>query len=1247
MATRDTLVLALSTRISRFAGSRDPRFVLDDTAIGGARQLIDLVSVSRASGDAIDIEALFNVGWLHWHRYRLLGDAYRVELAAALVAFAASVVAMPGQVPDRIRRYITGADSDASAPAAAATDLASELFDDFSSSGRRGKLAEAVYLCGLLVASTPAGHPGFAGRLSNLSVMLKARFESAGQVTDLDAAIDVGWQAVKTASDSHHSHAAYLSNLGAALRTRFESTRHDEDLDAAITVGQQAVHATPVVDPRRAGRLSNLGAALRLRYEHTGQDGDLDAAISASRQAVDETAEDHPDRATMLASLSLVLLSRFERAGRDDDLGAAVCASRDAVAATPESHPYYAARLCNLGTVLHARYEHTGEDGDLDAAISASRQAVDATSPDHLGRAQMLSNLGGEILARFERTGRNSDLVDAIDIGQLAAEAIPPGHPARAAALSNLATALTRSFERTGQPEQLDAAISIGRQAVDAPPASHASRAIYLSTLGTALVMRYEQAGQATDLDAGIEASRAAADALPADHPNRAVCFSNLGAALARRFERTGETDDLDGAISAGQQAVYLTPADHPNYAPLIANLGTALHRRFGRAKQAGDLDAAISAAQRAADATAVGHPNQAIYLSNLGAALAARFDLTRHLSDLDAAIRSGDAAVMASARDHPDQARYLYNLGGFLLKRFSSSGEPGDLDAAIARFSAAARLNTAFPGLRMRAARAWGVLALEAGDATGASDGFATAVALLPMAAWHGLDRATQEEHLEGWTGLTADAAAAAVAVGQPDRAVELLEQGRLMLWTHALHLRSDLTRLRDRAPGLAARLEEIRQLLDQPPPDPHHGRLTESASEENAAEAKHAKDRETETRRRLARDWDSTLTQVRLLDGFEHFMGAVPFAELRDGADGGPFVIVNASRHGCHALIVTNDSSPGVQILPLPRLTYQGAHDQAQMLLGILIHTGEPERSLREQKADRQAVSTILDWLWQAIADPVLTLLGFTRIPAGDADMPRIWWCPTGPLTMLPLHAAGAYTRGSSDADTVPGRVVSSYALGLASLRRARGTVLASYPAARQLIVGMPATPGRPSLPAVPAELQAIETSFPLPPGARRSIKEKASRTAVLRALPRYPWAHLACHVYQDHADPSASALALWDGSLTLAELANLRIRQADLMFLSACQTATGTTRLPDEAIHFAAAAQLLGYQHVIATMWAIADAPAAAIAQDVYTQLAGPDRPSPAQAARALHHATGRLRAAYPDNPLLWAPYMHFGP
>jgi CHAT domain-containing protein len=96
--------------------------------------------------------------------------------------------------------------------------------------------------------------------------------------------------------------------------------------------------------------------------------------------------------------------------------------------------------------------------------------------------------------------------------------------------------------------------------------------------------------------------------------------------------------------------------------------------------------------------------------------------------------------------------------------------------------------------------------------------------------------------------------------------------------------------------------------------------------------------------------------------------------------------------------------------------------------------------------------------------------------------------------------------------------------------------------------------------------------------------------------------------------------------------------------LAFLSACETATGSPRALDEAIHLAAAMQLLGYRHVIATLWSIYDSPAPDIADAVYAILTDTDAN---HSAHALHHAITALRAQHPTEALTWAPYLHTGP
>jgi CHAT domain-containing protein len=175
----------------------------------------------------------------------------------------------------------------------------------------------------------------------------------------------------------------------------------------------------------------------------------------------------------------------------------------------------------------------------------------------------------------------------------------------------------------------------------------------------------------------------------------------------------------------------------------------------------------------------------------------------------------------------------------------------------------------------------------------------------------------------------------------------------------------------------------------------------------------------------------------------------------------------------------------------------------------------------------------------------------------------------------------------------------------------------------------------------------MKVLAHYFPPDGGNHQLSGSRATRGAVLAAIDSHSWVHLACHARQAQADPDRSGFYLWDTVLTIPDLATRSSQHRDLAFLSACQTASGSLLHLDEAIHLAAAMQFLGYRHVIATMWTIADSPAPYIANAVYASLTSGDKPDPGQAAEALHHAIRSLREQDPTNPLLWAPYLHFGP
>jgi CHAT domain-containing protein len=79
-----------------------------------------------------------------------------------------------------------------------------------------------------------------------------------------------------------------------------------------------------------------------------------------------------------------------------------------------------------------------------------------------------------------------------------------------------------------------------------------------------------------------------------------------------------------------------------------------------------------------------------------------------------------------------------------------------------------------------------------------------------------------------------------------------------------------------------------------------------------------------------------------------------------------------------------------------------------------------------------------------------------------------------------------------------------------------------------------------------------------------------------------------HLACHGIQESDNATQSGFCLGDGRLTIAKIMGLKLDNAFLAFLSACETAKGDKDQPDQAMHLAAAMLFSGFKSVVATMW-----------------------------------------------------------
>lgn len=303
------------------------------------------------------------------------------------------------------------------------------------------------------------------------------------------------------------------------------------------------------------------------------------------------------------------------------------------------------------------------------------------------------------------------------------------------------------------------------------------------------------------------------------------------------------------------------------------------------------------------------------------------------------------------------------------------------------------------------------------------------------------------------------------------------------------------------------------------------------------------------------------------------------------------------------------------------------------------------ETIRHLADRLGDRPAtlgddeMMKILQELWRIIVAPVVSQLAHTvQLPAGS----RIWWCPTGAASRLPLHAAGPY---SHEEKNLPHVYVSSYTPTLGALIQARKPKITTSDAGipSLLVVSQPATPGQNPLRSAAKESQSIRCHAP---SAVEMIGALGTCEAVVAGLKTHSWAHFACHGHHDSTNPFLSNFSLHDGPLSLRTIIQHELPHADLAYLSACHSAKGSAVSPDEALHLAAGMMFVGYRGVVGTMWALDDDIGCMVAEEYYRLMLG-HKGGPKDSTKAaivLAKAVERL----PE----WVPlsqrvnFVHFG-
>ncbi|KAG8720391.1 hypothetical protein FRC09_009653 [Ceratobasidium sp. 395] len=1025
------------------------------------------------------------------------------------------------------------------------------------------------------ISAVPDHHPLKPAFLNLLVDLLEKRSRRSNNIRDLNNAIQhLAHLTSNLLHDEHVLKPGCCQHLAKLYGTRFGLLHDPADLTKVIEYHTWANLFTPEGDPDKPHRLNNLAVSHGMRFQLLSKLEDIDQAIYFLSQAISLVRGKHPELYLWLQNLGSFHRHRFEFQGQSSDLDCGIQYLTEAPLAAPSDHKSSYTAANNLAAVYLTRFKSHGELPDLNKAFEYLREAESSTPKGLDDQVIRLHNLGMLYAAAFTSVGDLSDIKKAIEYLTEAVSRTPDDHPLKLVILDTCSVAYQYRFDRQGELADIDNAIEFSLQAALATPEGHLDKPMRFHNLGCSFRNRYKRLKDISDLDAAIDFQTQAASSAPAHYTQECDILHQLGVSHVVRFQRLGDLADLDTAIEYQDRALSITPQRHLNRPKIKNDLGSFFALRFSSRGDVADIETAIQHQSQVVLGGSSQHPDYPRWLNHLGSSYRRRFDRLGELADINHAIECYSQALPLVHDAHAEKPGCLFNLGLSYGQRFNVSEEQEDIKRSSDYLRQAAQLSTGHPSLKLKAALTWARVSSQH-DLSSSLDAYKRAMALVPQVIWLGAAVGRRIDAIKSEIQDAAvEAAANAISLGAYEHALEWLEEGRSIIWNQMHQLRTPIEELARLDPSLALELNKTAQELDASGlAEPTHSLLFDTMSSQNSEQRRH----------NLAQTWETLVDRARGIPGFSGFLRPKNAKELLLAAHSSTLVVVNLHRTRCDALAVLPGSEEIIHI-PLPSFSFDKATEASTHLFYCLRRANVRTRSERrpvfddegEEEIERELngqFGSLLATLWEDLVEPVLERLGYLST---ESQLPRLTWCTTGPLTFLPLHAAGRYYEPIARTFDF---VVSSYTPTLSALLNPnqgdsefRGV----------LAVGQADT-----LPWTVVELDQLQEQTKHLPFARLDGPD-ASPAAVLEEIQRNSWVHFACHASQDIANPMKSALRLHGGDLDLATITRESINHGKLAFLSACETARGDEGLPEESVHLAAGMILAGFPDVIATMW-----------------------------------------------------------
>ncbi|KAG8951148.1 hypothetical protein FRC03_012627, partial [Tulasnella sp. 419] len=1004
-----------------------------------------------------------------------------------------------------------------------------------------------AYLC------VPSGNPSELEILKQLTNAFVARHEKEGSVQDFHRAIQC--HMILNSREGKLDHPSTIRGFIEAMLDKQVENGGDIDLDSMLLYCGDTLPLCPDNDADRPLLLARLGKLSADRYQGLGRPEDLERAIQCLGNRLEYCSEGDPNYPPNAYYLAWCLLERHKHRGNKDDLDEAIRHIKVSLESHPEGLWVRPHALHHLSTVLEV---HCGQESEIEIVqisiqlILGLLSLVD--SPDLLEDEVMVEYL---LLNRYYHQPSAQYLEESRNLLSTLLQQCPTTHPQRHNLLSILGICHHSLHQHHGGIQELEDAIHCFRESLSLSDHGGLDHLRTLKNLADSLCARYAVVKYPQDLE---EATQCAKHVLSKEFHSEILRLDarrTLALCIAATSGRFGPSEIGLEKIEEIEEFLTQYPSDEDlDSLRVIQSVARSINQ--GDVSQSDLAEELVQIARHHMSIDSPYTPMTPMDKYRLGEALRLRYQVDGDIKDLSEAIQCFSAAVQCSPPDHPQFLACLVDLASTHADYDHLLDPSLRCESITALFKKAVDLQTASAGDRFNACLEW--IQKEKSDVL--LDAYQKSLELADRFVLVRSSLKSRHDLLSSIPPfLSSDAARSAILRGNLEKAVEFLEQGRSLLWSQMGRYRAPLQKLHDISPDLADEFTKLSQEMEQ----------FASFSSTDGASHQSMED-EARKYRRLSDAWERVVEEIHKLEGFSDFLSAPSYFNLKRAAADGPVILVNINGIHSDAIIVCKSGDPS--LVPLSEVG----------LLDIVRLYNEFTLTIRGP-VSRQKLTTILRCLWDDIVGPIVQKLQELGIPHGS----RIWWCPTSWLAMLPLHAAGPHRKSCKN---LPDLYISSYTSTLSSLipphtHKANHYSTSNPP--KLLVVAHPEAPKQPPLSWVREEAQRIQQ---VAPSATVLEGDSGVHRAVIDSLQTHPWVHFTCHGSQNPRQPYESCFHLHDKPLTLLDILQARLPNAQYAFLSACHTARGDSNRPDETIHLAAALQFSGFRSVIGTMYAMAD-------------------------------------------------------